>query len=154
MWSRNPNQIKSISHAHGVANRKPYPAMCCSRCQCSRSATIMSTFNTAAIANGNARKNRFVQTMYVESNEWECPSTARAITNFHRLQTNKQSCSALRNARPPFRSRQLLICRANRRSCYQYHRGGFGISVCYRELLAFSLDRSRTEMSMPAHLTT
>jgi hypothetical protein len=59
-------QPRSRSHAHGVPKRNPYPAMCSDR-KWNRSATSSSTFNVAAIANGNASKNRFVQTMYVRS---------------------------------------------------------------------------------------
>jgi len=47
-----------------------------------------------------------------------------------------------------------VVCRVTGEVVTSTTEGGFGISDCYREMLAFSLDRSCTEMSMPAHLTT
>jgi len=58
-----PNHPRSKSQTQGVANRKPYPAMC-SRRKWSRSATLMSTVNAAAAAKGNASNIRFVQIMF------------------------------------------------------------------------------------------
>src|SRR2546426_12490256 len=83
-WRPFSNQRWSTSQAQGIANRKPYPAMC-SRRKWSRSTASMSTFNTDAIAKGDAINNRLVQPIFMASDLRLAEVGLPDLTRFKRL---------------------------------------------------------------------